>query len=86
VLSTWGWPGRPQGILEAPVELLYQAVGLRVLGGGLHVPDALDVAEAVQEGRIELAPPVGGDDPWHAVLRNLTLPKDSSTRFCRNFR
>jgi hypothetical protein len=39
-----------QGVLQKPVEALRKAIGLRVVGGGLHVPDAQDDAEAVSEG------------------------------------
>jgi hypothetical protein len=48
---------RTQGILQLPVEPLDQPIGLRVVSGGLNVLDAQGVAEAVPEGRGELAPP-----------------------------
>jgi hypothetical protein len=35
---------------EMPVEPLHQAIGLRMVGSDLHMPDALDVVEAVPEG------------------------------------
>jgi hypothetical protein len=66
--------------------VLYLAVGLPVVGRGLHVPDAQDAAEAVPDGRGELAPPVGGDDCRHAIPCNPTLRENKSTRFCRNVR
>jgi hypothetical protein len=60
-----------------PVKVLHQAVGLWVVGSGLHMPDAQDVAEAIPEGRGEQVPPVGGDYCWHAIPRNSTLRKDA---------
>jgi hypothetical protein len=49
-----GEVGCPRGARQAgsqgSVEVLIQAVGLQMVGGGLPMPDAQDVAEAVPEG------------------------------------
>jgi hypothetical protein len=46
-----------QGVLQA----LHQAIGLWVVGGGLHMPDAQDVAEAQTRGVEQLLYLLGED-------------------------
>ena len=46
------------GFFESAVKPFHQPVGLRVVGGSLHVRDGQDGAESGPQARCELCPPV----------------------------